>query len=68
MEDSIIKGITQVANHKKITEEIEPNVMYHKEITTSETKRILLALKLFREGIDNWQEKNQPVDNEEQKV
>lgn len=47
LDDSLIEGITQIANHKKVIEECESNIVYHSLLPCSHTRRVLKAVELF---------------------
>lgn len=45
----LIEGILQIANHSKIKEHLEPNVMWHQEIKEWMVKRVLYSYCLLIE-------------------
>jgi hypothetical protein len=51
MIESYIKAITEIANHKRVKEELEPNLMWHEAIKESQTRRVLYAMRLFEDEL-----------------
>lgn len=51
MIDAYIEALTTIANHVKIKEHTEPNLMWHEDVTASQVKRILYALRLFEDEL-----------------
>jgi len=49
----IIEGITQIANHERIKKIIEPNIKNSLPIEIWMTKRILYAWLLFENEVEN---------------
>lgn len=47
MQNEIIKAIQTIANSEKLKNQLEPNIMWHKTISYSETSRVLTAFLLF---------------------
>ena len=54
--DTLIEGITQIANNKQVIEKLEPDVFSHQEIKEWMVKRVLYAFLLineeFEKGLD----------------
>ena len=49
MDNSLIEGITKIANNEKVIKYLEPNLMCHQDIQEWQTRRVLYALSLFHE-------------------
>jgi len=54
----IIEAITQIANHKRIMEHLEPNIFEHQDIKDWQTKRVLYAFALFNEEYNRGKTRN----------
>ena len=53
MIETLIKSITEIANHEKVKEHLEPSIMEHLEIKEWMVKRVLYAYCLLMEHNDD---------------
>jgi len=47
--NELIEGIIQIANNKKVTEKLEPNLMWHQDVKEWMIKRVLYSYLLLEE-------------------
>ncbi len=53
--DAIISGVTQIANHERIVKELEPNVFTHETIKEHQVRRVLYSYLLL---LNEWRKEN----------
>jgi len=50
--ENIVEAITELANTDRIKQLIEPNILWHKTLNTSEVARVLKSYLLFVEQLE----------------
>jgi len=56
MTEDIINALVKIANHKRVKEEMEPNLMWHDNVRDWQVKRILRAQELLQNEWEVYQD------------
>jgi len=49
MDQALIENITEIANSEALIKLVEPNLMWHEDVKPNQTKRVLVAFRVFLE-------------------